>query len=143
MEAETLITSYLDWLKKVYEAASIMDAERPWCMLGMPTDENAVSLTQEAFLGYFDRTDLNNLYVKEYTNKDSTTRKPHSYIKAEANIIYGFHKGMVARHKTRIQHYRDDCSQKTYRTWNSVVMGFARFKADKYAVDNPNHTGTV
>lgn len=117
---------YFKWMKKTYTFTSSTTPPREWCLLGLTEP-----LTQENIATYFDRQELNDQYVEEYNNIDPETKKPHSYIQAEIDQIYSFQKSFVSRHKSRLQMYRDDCAQKNYHTWNSVMLGYGRLTGEK------------
>jgi hypothetical protein len=130
MELKDAMDAYFQWMKKAYTSHSSGTPPREWCSMGLEGP-----ITQANIADHFDRTELNEKYEEEYNNGDPETKKPHSYIQAEIDQIYSFHKSFITRHKSRLQLYRDDCAQKNYHTWNAVMLGYGRFLGEKDAAD--------
>jgi hypothetical protein len=133
MDLNTLIDEFLLYLEECYTAAEDKQYPRPWCTLGMTGP-----LTQEEFRKHFDRKALNEDYVKKYKVKDIPTKEAIAFIKAEIDLIYGFHKAMVERHKTRLQFYREDAAMKRYHIWNSINIAYGKFLAEKRLAERPD-----
>lgn len=139
MSIKQLLAEYKRWLEAAYSSNADFES-RPWCDLG-----HKEALNQEEFLKYFDRKELNDEYIKRVKEKDITQKQPYLYLQAEINFIYSMHKSFVARHKTRMQYYRDDCAQKHYHTRSTIEMGEGKFYAardqaeKKQDGDQPNN----
>ena len=86
------------------------------------------SLSQSDINDFFSRTELNANYQKNYNNLPV---KPYSFIQAEIDMIYSFHKSFSARYKGRLSQYRDDLSQKSTRTVQSLDNAMANFEIDR------------
>lgn len=125
MRLEIIIDELTGWFKKTFNACKYHKA-RPWCTLGFKED-----ITLENIRKHFDRSELNTEYKKKRSNTDNATLQPYAHIQAEIHSIYGAHKSFVARHKSRLQFYRDDCAQKGFHTLISVYMGHAKLRAEK------------
>ena len=69
----------------------------------------------------FDRKEKNAEYVKLYEEQDYANRKPFVYMQKDISATYALHKSFVARHKTRLQYYRDDFSNKHARVTSSMM----------------------
>ena len=120
------ITQIQSWLTETSRSNAELSNIRKWCTLEL------ADTTQEALREYFDRSDVNNEYAAEY-EKGSDEGTPYAFLQNEADLIYSLHKSMVARHKGRLMHYRDDCSQKNYRTYSALSIGLAKYLATKEA----------
>ena len=123
MSIKELLTSLKSWMEAVYSSTANMEA-RPWCDLG-----HKEALNQEKIREHFDREELNKIYETRVKEEDYTKKQPYAFVQAEINLIYGFHKCFVARHKTRLQHYRDDCAQKHYHTRSAIELSEGKFYA--------------
>lgn len=115
-----LIEQFQHWALE----SGTLRSDRKWCLFGLSFPINRESLAK-----LFDKKELVDKYVERYKEKDPAKVKPTSYIQAEINLIYGFHKGMTARHKTRLQIYRDDAAQKVYHCRRAVSSAFERFSS--------------
>ncbi len=133
MELRELMNSYFNWLKRTYTSNS-STTPRSWCLLDMEGPIN-----QQTIADHFERDDLNDEFVEKFNDLDPVTKQPHSYVQAEIDQIYAFQKSFTARHKTRLQAYRDDCAQKNYHTWNTLAMGYGRFMGEKNNADKEGH----
>jgi hypothetical protein len=125
MSIKQLLAEYKKWLENAYSSIANFSS-RAWCTLG-----HKKALNQEEFLKYFDRKELNDEYVRRIKEESINKKQPYLYLQAEINFIYGMHKSFVARHKTRMQHYRDDCAQKHYHTRSAIEMGEGKFYAER------------
>lgn len=134
MTIQPLIDSFLAWLKEAYTANTDFSKNRGWNMLGFDSD-----ITYQDISDYFDRADLNKDYVGKYNNTDIPTKEAYAFIQAEINMIYGFHKSFVARHKTRLGYYRDDTAMKNFHTWNCINLAFGRFLGEKIIAERPDY----
>lgn len=120
MTGDELIDKLQTW---AVEAAT-KRSDRPWCLFGLDTPFN-----REAVSDLFDTSKLSEKYVERYNENDPIKKKPHSFLQVEAHLIYGTHKAFVARHKTRLQAYRDDSSQKAFHVRRTVAKAYARLNA--------------
>ena len=85
-------------------------------------------LTQAGINKFFSRDELNKQYQKNYNNLPV---KAYSFIQAEIDMIYSFHKSFTARYKGRLSQYRDDLSQKSVRTVQALDNAMANFEIDR------------
>lgn len=120
MRGEDVVNALQDWSLE----AGTKRVERPWCLFGL-----TAAFNQENIAKLFDRSEIGKEYQKRYVEIDPHKKKPHSFLQIEAHLIYGAHKAFVARHKTRLQHYRDDASQKAYHTRRAVTKAFGKLNA--------------
>lgn len=126
MTAQPLI----DYLQQWYIDAGILRSARPWCVFEVEQPFN-----RENIFKYFDVTDLAKKYSERFVTTDQLQKKPHAYLQTEINIIYGFRKAFVCRHKTRLQLYRDDASQKAYHCQRAIIAAFTKFNVAKDAAE--------
>lgn len=138
MELKTVMQGFFDWLKFLYESAEKGEFERKWCTLGMTT-----SLSQESMLKFFERAQLNKDYVARWKDTDPKTQRPYAFIQAEIDAIYSTHKCMVARHKSRLAHYRDDLSAKKHHTWDAMQIAYGKFAANQQTVEKLSTGGVA
>lgn len=120
MDSEQVIQKLQDWAVE----AAVKRSDRPWCLFGLEGP-----ITRESLAALFDRTDLFAKYAERFNETDPVKKKPHSFLQVEAHLLYGTHKALVARHKTRLQAYRDDSSQKAYHVRRTVDKAYSRFKS--------------
>lgn len=104
--------------------AATKRSNRPWCLFGLDKPFN-----QENVAALFNRSELFGKYAERYNETDPIKKKPHSFLQVECHLIYGTHKAFVARHKTRLQAYRDDSAQKAFHVRRTVEKAYARFNA--------------
>lgn len=114
----------IDMLQAWAIEAATKRSDRPWCLFGLEEPFN-----HEAVAALFDRSALFAQYEKRYNETDPIKKKPHSFLQVECHLIYGTHKAFVARHKTRLQAYRDDSSQKAFHVRRTVEKAYSRFNA--------------
>ena len=93
-----------------------------WCLLGCKDQ-----LTRANIQTYFDRTEVNKECVARYNESNLMKKKDHLTYSAEISYIYGFSKSFAARHRTRLQLYADDWSNKKVRTASAVNIGYSSF----------------
>lgn len=105
-----LFTSFTSWLSSIQDS-NITIAARKWCLMGFNQ-----AINQENIRAFFDRSKLNEDYIKKYSTRNLADQKAYSHIQLEINAIYSLHKSFASRHKTRLQYYTNDFSQKTTRT---------------------------
>lgn len=130
MTGEESIKLLQDWLLE----AGTKRSDRPWCLFGVEDPVDRLEVTNR-----FDRSDLFQQHAERYQEADPIRKKPHSFLQVECHLLYGIHKAFVARHKTRLQAYRDDASQKVYHTRRAIDRSYSRLrwlqtKADADAV---------
>lgn len=121
----TYFDKFREWLTNI-EASCTSATSRTWCMFGF---DKAITFSELA--KFFDRKDLNDQYIKKYVNKDIAKQQAFSHIQLEINAIYGIHKSFASRHKTRLQCYKDDLSQKTFRTKQAINLVDGKMRAFK------------
>ena len=131
MKLDLLIGSISDWLSITYKANSDFSEVRQWCDLGFDThdDEDADAITPANIAKFFDRKDLNEDYKTRYNESSIPNKKQSAFVQLEINLVTGFHKSYAARHRTRLQSYKDDCVQKRYHTASAITMGYEKFLA--------------
>jgi hypothetical protein len=123
-----LFIRYQDWLVEACDNFN----NRPWCLLGF----NA-RISEKEFKAYFDREELNDQYKSAFNAESQQAKVPHTFIQAEIQLIHGFHKSMVARHKTRLQVYRDDFAQKRYHIRRALDQAYNHYVMETSVLDNP------
>lgn len=107
---------YQRWLGEVRNS-SVLASARTYCLLG------AERLDWRYYRDIlFNRDEANAIYVKNYTSKDLKTKQPGTTLQRDINATYSLHRSFVARHKTRMQTYRDDLSNKGKRIPYSIGM---------------------
>lgn len=114
------------WLTDTATSNAELSIERRWCTLELE------GTTQASLREYFDRSAANAEYATEFT-KTAESTVPYAFLQNESDLIYSLHKSMVARHKGRLMHYRDDCSQKSHRTYTALSLGLAKYLGTKEA----------
>lgn len=117
MNAKELIAELQRWALEAATKRSI----RPWCLLGFTSSFNHKNIAN-----LFGRNEIGQEYKARYQETVPSKKKPHSFFQIEAHLLYGAHKAFVARHKTRMQYYRDDSAQKAYHTRRAVDKAFSR-----------------
>lgn len=139
MKLSVIVSEVKLWLKNAY-SSTLGTEQRAWCMLGI-TDRNTqahgsasgpvVDLTPSGIAEHFDREDLNTQFEKQYNGSDIPTKECHSYTQVEINLIAAAHRSFAARHKTRMQLYRDDCEVKRYHTTSAITVAYAKHSVAK------------
>ena len=114
MTYQQLIDKTQDWLLST----------KPWLTLDL------TALTQDTLRKYFDRSALNDTYAKEVAKK-SSAGSPIAYLQNDSDLIFSFHKSMVARHKGRLGYYRDSQSQKSFHVYSALSLGIIKYNKDK------------
>lgn len=117
--AKELISSFQSWAME----AGTRRVLRPWCLLGFDG-----KLLSKEIASFFDRTELAKQYAARYNERDPLKKRAHSYLQIEINLIYGFQKAFVTRHKTRMQIYRDDSSQKAVHCRRNITKAFSWYE---------------
>lgn len=120
MTGNEVINQLQEWSSEVATKRS----NRPWCLFGLTEP-----FSREAVDALFDRSELFTQYEKRYNENDPIKKRPHSFLQVECHLIYGTHKAFVARHKTRLQAYRDDSSQKAFHVRRTVDKAYSRLNA--------------
>jgi len=120
MKAKEAIDKLQEWSLD----AAVKREVREWCLLGL--DE---PITQSSIAKLFDSSEVAEEYARRYVEKDPLKKRPHSFLQIEAHLIYGLRKAFTARHRTRLQHYRDDASQKAFHTRRTLMNAYAKFQA--------------
>lgn len=118
------------WSQAICDARLHGGHSRKWCLLDY---EGSLS-DQEAIRAHFDREKLNQAFKEQYElihekgkEVSSLKEKRYSVYQKEIHLIYGCTKSVIARHKTRLQHYRDDLSNKKVRIPLSLRKGLTQF----------------
>lgn len=91
--------------------------------------------TLEDLQDFFDREQLNSDYKREYEKDEVADKKAYGFSKTDAALIAGFHRSFAARHKTRLQLYRDDLSMKGKRVPGNIYNTLGKHEAKKQAVE--------
>lgn len=121
MELKTIITEVRDWLKNAYTSVAEGSEVRKWCMLGLEKNPTLDSINE-----HFDREELNNKFKEQYNNTDLPSKEAYAYTQTEVHMIAAAHRSFAARHKTRMQVYRDDCQVKNYHITSAITMGYVK-----------------
>lgn len=133
----SLIKSLVEWIEKTGESL-INFSPRKWCLFDIP------NLTKEAIRKFFDRSALNNQYIKYFNEaNDLLISYPYLYLQKEIDLIYGFHKSFVERHKTRLQVYRADCVEKRVYVPGALNTGLARFTVERELAEKSRNNNAV
>lgn len=136
MNIDELIPLFQSWQEKLVELRLKNDENgRQWLNTAIGFSE---PLTYDNIAKFFDRQVLNDEYVKRYEETDPNSKLPHTYVQAEIDIIYSFHKSFALRHKHRLGYYRDDLSQKGVHTHTAIEHGYATFKAQRDIAEKGN-----
>jgi len=125
MEIRELLEKYQEWMKTSIVDKRIANGEDGygWLYKALAYSEK---LGIKEFQDFFDRAELNQEYKSQY-NKEGKERDPYSWLQAEINLIYSFHKCFAMRNHTRVQCYRNDLSQKGVRTKSTINIGLGKF----------------
>jgi len=108
------ITNYKVWLDSARDTV-LKAGVRTYCLLG------AEQLDWRYFRDtLFNRDDANKTYVANYKSLDLKAKKPGTTLQRDINATFSLHRSFVTRHKTRLQVYRDDLSNKGKRLPFSV-----------------------
>lgn len=124
----TLLNSLADWL---YESCRSFKV-RPWCHLNF-----SKPFTFSNLIGFFKREQLNNDFKVNYNSTDINAKKPVSFIQSEIQFIAQVEKAYIVRHKSRLQYYRDDFSQKQYHLKKSIDDTYCNVQRKVSAADKP------
>ena len=131
------------WSQAICDARLNGGYSRKWCLLDY---EGSLS-DQEAIRAHFDREKLNQAFKKQYeeihkkgNEVSAITAERYSVYQKEIHLIYGCTKSVIARHKTRLQHYRDDLSNKKVRIPLSLRKGLTQFAHIERSNDNTSPT---
>lgn len=111
MKLDTLLKSLLLWEVKCRE----LPGEREWFHYDFK-GENTVAAVNE----YFDRRELNEEFKKNFQQTDVTKIQPYTPIQAEIQAIHSIQRSYVARMKTRLDFYADDCKQKLVGNFDAI-----------------------
>jgi hypothetical protein len=84
-----------------------------------------------------DRTQLNTDIANRAAIKDVNSKQGISAKRVELAQLYSFQKCFVARHKTRLQYYRDDLAQKGYRNLYALQLSYDNFANLQNKCDTP------
>lgn len=74
-----------------------------------------------------DRSNLNSEVIQRIPVQDVNSKQGIGALKIQISSLYSFQKCFVARHKTRVQYYRDDLSQKAYRNLYAAQLSYDNF----------------
>ena len=119
MDGKQAVDGVINWCM----SAATLRADRPWCLFGLVGPVTSAKLRE-----LFDRTQLQKTYADRFNEKDPQRKRQHSYVQTEIGLVYGVHKAMAARHRSRLQLYRDDSSQKAYHTRRAVQAGMVKLQ---------------
>lgn len=136
-----IVNSVCCWFVKTTN--NINDPElRQWCTFSdLATSDSCnnsgvlKSLKREDIAAAFSRKTLNDEHDKRYNEGKPGKVQPYAYLQYEINQIYGAQKSVVARHKTRLQSYVDDCAQKNFFLYNSLQKGLGTFNFQSDLLD--------
>lgn len=133
---DDLLTDLASWMEtEIPEARLKNDAEkgRPWFLksIGYSSGLSLSELREIVNTG-----PLNEDFRQKYDIKDNKARKGISAIKAEISMLHSFKRSFVERHKTRMQYYADDLSQKSSRNMAAVGLSFGVFSEFRKNLEN-------
>jgi hypothetical protein len=114
-----------------------------WFILGIPVDRlngdstgrkwvaNQIGYTKDLTLANLrtvtDRSSINDQISQRLQVQNADQKQGIHTLKIQLSTLYSFQKCFVARHKTRLQYYRDDLSQKAYRNMLAVQQSYSAF----------------
>ena len=134
MTADELIYDAITWQTDVVDQRlANAESNRSWVAKVIGFEDE---LTLKAMYEFFDRSVSNEEYVKRYDNPHTPSKKAYAAIQTDINLIYGYHKCFAMRHKTRMDYYRDDMSQKGAHTLSALRIGYAKHKAFRDRLEN-------
>lgn len=137
MIIEDLIAGFQRWAKETIVSLRLKNGEMGYGFNS--TDlKYTTELTLLAFQGFFDRSKQNATYVKLFNDTNIPGKKPHAFYQQEINMIYSYHKCFAMRHRSRLEYYRCDMSQKGARAYSAINIGLAKFMHLRDNANNPN-----
>lgn len=107
-----VLDKLVGWLQDEQADGRLENKDRIWALKAFEFDQE---LTQENLRKFVDLSKLDKEIVKRMQELDNSKRKQTLTMKYELSQMYSFLKCLVERHKTRIQYYRDDLSNKGVR----------------------------
>jgi 16S rRNA G1207 methylase RsmC len=84
-------------------------------------------LQQSNLQSVTDRSSINSQIAQRIVVQDVNQKQGIASLKTELAQLYSFQKCFVARHRTRLQYYRDDLSQKGQRNMYAVQLSYDNF----------------
>lgn len=129
------IPKFQEWLGEATSSLATAGKERTWAMMSY----FGKSLTKANIIAFFERVALNDRYVAIVESKSGKHDEAYGQIELEINNIFGFQKGFAARHKTRLQYYEDDLSNKGHRTVENLTQFLAQH--EKFVAVREGGTG--
>lgn len=132
MDIDELLEKYKKWVETLVEHRVENDEEGyRWVV----ADFSPEDLKYTTFFDLFERDDLNEKYTTNY-KLPAESKESYAFQQQEINMINSFHKGFAMRHKTRLQYYRNDLSQKDVHTYTAVNNAVGKFKAHSDFTDD-------
>jgi len=107
---------------------------RPWFAQAVGYKQNLYLVNLQTIT---DRTTLNKQVADRYLVQDVNSKQGVSALRIEIAQLYSFQKCFVARHKTRLQYYRDDLTQKAFRNMYAVQLSYDNFTHLQGNCDSP------
>lgn len=137
MKLKDLFKNILNWAKDKVVTARVenTDSGYSWFYKSLSYDQEAGYKEAQTF---FDRTEANEQYIKDYKETNVKNKKAYGWNQAEINLIAGVHKCFVTRYQTRLQCYRNDLSMKGARMRSSVNIALGKLEARKKAAEKSN-----
>jgi hypothetical protein len=130
---DELLTKVLTWL-----TTTVVDSRKQGDIGGRTWVAQALEVTDTLTLDntrkITDREDLNKEFSKRFDETDVKKRKGISALKVEIDGLLSFNKCFVERHKSRLEYYRSDMSQRK-RAGISVGQALAQQQEFKTALD--------
>ncbi len=132
---EELFNKVKTWFEEdIPQARLRLDQQgRKWFLKAIDWNED---LTLKSLRKATDRQQLNQQFKERYKEDNPQAKKGISALKIEVGQLYSFNKSLVQRHKTRLQYYRDDLSQKGARNMYNLWQSYAVFKEFKQTLDS-------
>jgi len=118
----------LDQVQSWLMSAGTLRKNRPWFFFTPLSSPPSKSEVDEAF----DVSESSTQYRERYEEKNIDKRKGFVHLQVEADYVYGAKKAFVARHRSRLQLYRDDAAMKAFhvrRTLQAASQKYDEFKA--------------
>jgi hypothetical protein len=116
MTVSEYIEKFEDWQQTVVDSLS---KDRKWCTLDVE------KLDKESVDTAFNTDEQEEAYLKGIENGEK--QEPYAFLQLDSDVIFSFHKCFTMRHKTRLQNYRDDLSNKDTRVKMALRLGKAKY----------------
>ena len=118
----TLINGFVQWFTTTIPTGRLAGDSNPTRIWYTKALGYKLGFDQSSLQTVTDRTALNAEIIARNAIQDVNKKQGIQALKTEIDNMYSFQKCFVARHRTRLQYYRDDLSQKGYRNMYAVNL---------------------